>query len=236
MSAKPPSRISNPESRLPNPQLLPYLVMELVEGKTLDALIPRAGLRLSEVLKIGKQIAQALVAAHATGVVHRDLKPANVMVGPGGAVKVLDFGLARLSEPAPASGASQLPTGEARTGAGVVLGTPAYMSPEQVEGRPVDARAASSPVKLIASTAYDAAPDYAPDGLRIAFSSDRSGSYEIWVCNRDGSNATQVTKLAAMVTGSPRWSPDGRSIAFDSDVEGQTEIYIVAADGARLGA
>ena len=119
---------------------LDLIVMEHVEGKTLDAMIPRAGMRLSEALKIALQIAQALAAAHGKGIVHRDVKPANVMVGTGGAVKVLDFGLAKLNEPAAAAGASELPTGDARTAAGVILGTPAYMSPEQAEGKPVDAR------------------------------------------------------------------------------------------------
>ena len=118
---------------------LDLIVMEHVDGKTLDALIPRTGMRLSEVLRLGVQIAQALAAAHAKGIIHRDLKPANVMVAQDDTVKVLDFGLAKLNEPAEGS-ASQLPTGEARTGAGVVMGTAAYMSPEQAEGKPVDAR------------------------------------------------------------------------------------------------
>ena len=71
---------------------LDVIVMEHVDGKTLDALIPRAGMRLAEVLKIGVQVARGLSAAHAKSIVHRDLKPANVMVGPGGTVKVLDYG------------------------------------------------------------------------------------------------------------------------------------------------
>ena len=74
--------------------------MEYVEGKTLDQLIPRKGMRLSEALKYAVQIADALAAAHAAGIVHRDLKPANVMVTENGLVKVLDFGLAKLTEPA----------------------------------------------------------------------------------------------------------------------------------------
>jgi serine/threonine protein kinase len=119
---------------------LDFIVMEYVEGKTLDALIPRAGMRLGEFLKIGAQIARALSAAHGHGIVHRDLKPANVMVSPNGGVKVLDFGLAKLTETEAEAGETGAPTAEARTGAGVILGTAAYMSPEQAEGKPVDAR------------------------------------------------------------------------------------------------
>jgi Tol biopolymer transport system component len=117
-----------------------YLVMEHVEGKTLDAMISRSGMRLSEILRLAVQISGALAAAHAHGIVHRDLKPTNIMVASDGSVKVLDFGLARLAETAADAGASEAPTVQARTGAGVILGTAAYMSPEQAEGKPVDPR------------------------------------------------------------------------------------------------
>jgi len=118
---------------------LQYLVMELVPGKTLDQLIGRKGLKLSDALKYGAQIADALAAAHAAGIIHRDIKPSNVMVTDGGLVKVLDFGLAKLLEPAaddPALTKSRLTLTEE----GAVLGTAVYMSPEQAEGKKVDAR------------------------------------------------------------------------------------------------
>jgi Tol biopolymer transport system component/tRNA A-37 threonylcarbamoyl transferase component Bud32 len=92
-------------------------------------------------------------------------------------------------------------------------------------------RLARAPVKVIASTQPDAAPKFSPDGTRIAFASQRSGTYEIWVCAADGSGAVQLTHMAAPLTGSPSWSPDGRKIAFDSTIEGQAEIYTVNADG-----
>jgi eukaryotic-like serine/threonine-protein kinase len=120
------------------------LVMELVEGPTLAERIAQGAIPLNEVLPIAKQIAEALEAAHEHGVIHRDLKPANIKVREDGTVKVLDFGLAKALETAPhPSDASQSPTitSPAMTRMGVILGTAAYMSPEQARGKPVDKRA-----------------------------------------------------------------------------------------------
>ncbi|HVS01535.1 MAG TPA: protein kinase [Thermoanaerobaculia bacterium] len=123
-----------------------YLVMELVEGETLAERIGRGALLPGEVLPIALQIAAALEAAHERGIVHRDLKPANVKVEPGGKVKVLDFGLAKALEPEPGSSAaaslahSPTLTYQA-TQAGVLMGTAAYMSPEQARGQAADRRA-----------------------------------------------------------------------------------------------
>lgn len=113
-----------------------FIVMEHVAGKTLDELIPRKGMRLSHVLKYALQIADALTRAHAAGIVHRDLKPSNVMVDERGMVKVLDFGLAKLTEAA----GPEAETISKYTAEGVIVGTPAYMSPEQAEGRDMDVR------------------------------------------------------------------------------------------------
>ena len=118
------------------------LVLELVEGPTLADRISKGPIPLDEALPIAKQMAEALEAAHEAGVIHRDLKPANVKVKGDGTVKVLDFGLAKALDPNPEGDPSQSPTlTAAATQMGVILGTAAYMSPEQARGSTVDRRA-----------------------------------------------------------------------------------------------
>jgi Tol biopolymer transport system component/tRNA A-37 threonylcarbamoyl transferase component Bud32 len=117
-----------------------FISMECVSGKTLDRLIPRHGMRLNEVLKCAVQIADALARAHSAGIVHRDLKPGNIMVNEHGLVKVLDFGLAKLTEATPVDGDDSTRTMRPTTEEGKIVGTVAYMSPEQAEGKKVDAR------------------------------------------------------------------------------------------------
>jgi eukaryotic-like serine/threonine-protein kinase len=125
------------------------LVMELVEGATLADRLAQGPIPVDEALPIARQIAEALEAAHERGIIHRDLKPANIKVREDGTVKVLDFGLAKLAEP---GGGASFPPGDAAsqaatvmspatmTGMGMILGTAAYMSPEQARGKPVDKR------------------------------------------------------------------------------------------------
>jgi serine/threonine-protein kinase len=120
-----------------------FLVMELVPGQTLADRIKRGAIPVEEILPIARQVAEALEEAHEKGIIHRDLKPANIKVTPEGRVKVLDFGLAKAYEATstPDALASNSPTlSMAATNAGVILGTAAYMSPEQAKGRPVDKR------------------------------------------------------------------------------------------------
>jgi serine/threonine protein kinase len=123
-----------------------FMVMEYVTGKTLVDLIPKGGLRVAQVLKYSVQMADALQVAHASGIVHRDLKPANVMVTDSGLVKILDFGLAKLTDRGPLTTLSG-PTDVTQTIAdgpltveGSIIGTVSYMSPEQAQGRKIDTR------------------------------------------------------------------------------------------------
>jgi serine/threonine protein kinase/Tol biopolymer transport system component len=117
-----------------------YLVMEYVSGKSLDKLITPRGLPLAEVTGYALQIASALAAAHAAGIVHRDIKPANVIVTADSQVKVLDFGLAKLVEHGPSAEGEAVAQESALTETGTVMGTVGYMSPEQASARPLDHR------------------------------------------------------------------------------------------------
>ena len=117
-----------------------FIAMEYVPGKTLDQMIPRRGLPPHETLKYAVEIGAALTAAHGVGIVHRDIKPSNIMVNATGQVKVLDFGLAKLVEPARAGDEGAAVSLQPRTEEGAVVGTASYMSPEQAQGKPVDAR------------------------------------------------------------------------------------------------
>jgi serine/threonine protein kinase/tetratricopeptide (TPR) repeat protein len=115
-----------------------FLTMELIEGQPLDRMISASGLPVERIVEIAGAVAEGLAAAHEKGIVHRDLKPANVMVTAEGRVKVLDFGLAKDVSPETSNDATMTAAGQ--TQAGIVMGTPAYMSPEQVSGRVLDCR------------------------------------------------------------------------------------------------
>ena len=114
-----------------------FITMELVEGTPLSQRIPPSGMPFEELLRLGAELADAIAAAHDRGIVHRDLKPANVLINNAGHVKVLDFGLAKLREP---EGLADDQLTRQLTGEGRIVGTVAYMSPEQAEGRAVDQR------------------------------------------------------------------------------------------------
>jgi serine/threonine protein kinase len=120
-----------------------FLVVEYIPGTTLDAKLARGSLTSKEIIDLGVQLARGLAAAHEQGIVHRDLKPANIKIRDDGIVKVLDFGLAKALDSRPENAGSRQAvtvTSPAVTAAGIILGTAAYMAPEQAKGRSVDAR------------------------------------------------------------------------------------------------
>ena len=158
-----------------------FLVMELVEGETLSDRIRKGTLLLEDALKGCLQIAEGMEAAHEKGIIHRDLKPSNIKITPEGKVKILDFGLAKaLREEAVAANISKSPTiTNQMTGAGVILGTAAYMSPEQAKGKAVDKRA-----------------DIWAFGCIL---------YECLTCNRPFEGETITETLAAILKGEPDW-------------------------------
>jgi len=146
--AKAASRLNHPNiitiHEIDRAEGIDFLVMEYVPGKSLDELIPRKGIALKKALPIAIQMAEALAAAHAAGIVHRDLKPGNVMVSESGQVKVLDFGLAKLTEGSKSSRLEPTETiqfqSRSLTEEGTILGTVSYMSPEQAQGMSTDGR------------------------------------------------------------------------------------------------
>ncbi len=133
-----PNIITIYEIREANSTLM--IATEFVEGETLRQHLSFGALPLNEVLNIAIQIADALSSAHNARIIHRDIKPENIMIRPDGYVKVLDFGLAKLTEPKSERSFAEAPTQKVRTGSGVVIGTVGYMSPEQARGQTVDAR------------------------------------------------------------------------------------------------
>ncbi|HSS45212.1 MAG TPA: serine/threonine-protein kinase, partial [Thermoanaerobaculia bacterium] len=128
----------------------PFLAMELVDGGTLRDLVEVGALPVKKSLELVTQIAEGLAKAHQAGIVHRDLKPENIMVTKDGFVKILDFGLAKLQAPLPGAGTATAELmRQSMTRAGLVIGTPDYMSPEQASGRPLDFRSDQFAIGLI---------------------------------------------------------------------------------------
>jgi serine/threonine protein kinase len=162
-----------------------FISMEFVAGKTLGSLIPRHGMRLGEVLKYAIQIADALARAHAAGIIHRDLKPGNIMVTEQGLVKVLDFGLAKLTETAPAGEHEATCTMKPATEEGKIVGTVVYMSPEQTEGKMIDTR---SDIFSFGSVLYEMLTG------RRAFQGDTKAATIAAILREDPRPASQIAR------------------------------------------
>ena len=170
-----------------------YLVMELVEGRRWPSASPEGALPLDEALRIARQIADALEAAHEKGIVHRDLKPANIKITPDGTVKVLDFGLAKVRSTASGAALDNSPTLTVRPPqAGMILGTAAYMTPEQAKGK----RSTSAPI------------------------SGRSASvlYEMLTGQRLFQGETVTDIMASVIKEQPRSGPGSRGSSAPAEV------------------
>jgi eukaryotic-like serine/threonine-protein kinase len=171
-----------------------YVVTELLEGESLRSRLDRGLLPARKVSEIGAAVADGLAAAHAKGVVHRDLKPDNLFLSSDGRVKILDFGLALLTQPpGPATGASNAPTATHQTDPGTILGTLAYMSPEQVRGESVDSR---SDIFSAGSVLYEMATGRRP------FARETAAETMTAILNEDPPDAGEATppELSRIVT------------------------------------
>jgi Tol biopolymer transport system component/predicted Ser/Thr protein kinase len=215
-----------------------FIVMEYVAGKTLDRLIPRKGVPLNDALKIAIAMSDALTAAHAAGIVHRDLKPGNVMVGDNGQVKVVDFGLAKLVHAEKSDRAEEHATRQSTAGPkteeGMILGTASYMSPEQIEGKKIDAR---SDIFSFGAVLYEMITG------RRAFGSDSQMSTLSAVLREDPKPASQITpgvpgELEKIVNRCLRKNPERRlqymvdvKVALEELKEESDSGSLLAADG-----
>ncbi|MGD0437615.1 MAG: serine/threonine-protein kinase, partial [Bryobacteraceae bacterium] len=204
-----------------------FIAMEYVSGRTLDRLIPRHGMKTAEFLRCAVQIADALAAAHAAGIVHRDLKPGNIMVADSGLVKVLDFGLAKLTEKTGPEEATETMS-PPLTEEGQILGTVAYMSPEQAQGLKLDAR---SDIFSFGAVLYEMLTG------RRAFSGDTNMSTLAAILNREPQPlaATTPRELNRIVTRCLRKDP-ARRLQTMADLKVALEELKEESESGRLEA
>jgi len=205
-----------------------FIAMEYVDGQTLQQAIPKRGLPLNQALLYGIQIAGALARAHSAGITHRDLKPSNVMADKHGTVKVLDFGLAKLTGPSGPGQEDPAHTLRPLTEQGAIVGTVAYMSPEQAEGKPVDAR---SDIFSFGSLLYEMVTG------RRAFQGDTKASTLAAVITRDpsASSAPIPYDLEKIVSRCLRKQPERRFQHMD-DVRVALEELKEDSDSGKLAA
>jgi serine/threonine protein kinase/Tol biopolymer transport system component len=205
-----------------------FIAMEYVDGQTLQQAIPKRGLPLNQALLYGIQIAGALARAHSAGITHRDLKPSNVMVDKHGAIKVLDFGLAKLTGSSGPGEEDPARTPQPLTEQGAIVGTMAYMSPEQAEGKPVDAR---SDIFSFGSLLYEMVTG------RRAFQGDTKASTLAAVITKDpaASSAPIPYDLEKIINRCLRKQPERRFQHMD-DVRVALEELKEDSDSGKLAA
>lgn len=211
-------------------QGMDFIAMEYVAGRALDRLIPRQGMRPAEVLRCAVQIADALATAHAAGIIHRDLKPGNIMMTESGLVKVLDFGLAKLTEKTVTgeTGATETLGVKPETEEGNILGTIAYMSPEQAQGLKLDAR---SDIFSFGAVLYEMLTGHR------AFSGDTKVSTLAAILNREPQPLAETTprELDRIVTRCLRKDP-ARRFQTMADLKVALQELKEESDSGHLGA
>ncbi len=191
-----------------------YIAMEFVRGRTLDSVIPNKGLRLGDALRYGVQITDALSAAHAAGIVHRDLKPGNIMVTDQDQIKILDFGLATLADHGMTSAVAETQIQAVETGAGMIVGSVAYMSPEQAEGKKLDARSDIFSFGAIMYEMLSGQRAFRADSTPATLAAVITGQVHIVSVGNDGKPVGRPALLDYKGQGlrSPVWTADGQSI------------------------